>query len=126
MSIGHKIWVIPGGHIPPVSTGREPACTSRDEICILNTGNRDATLRIVIYYTDQPPVGPYTITVQAQRVRHVRFNDLVDPAPILLDIDYAALIQSDIPVVIQFIRIDSSSGQPIALSILPFAAGHHS
>lgn len=122
MSIGHKTWVIPAGHIPLVSTGKEPACTSRDEICILNTHQQEADIRIIIYYTDQPPAGPYTITVKGERVRHIRFNDLVDPAPILLDTDYAAVIIANIPVVVQFTRIDTSQAIPLSISMMPFAA----
>jgi hypothetical protein len=122
MSIGHKTWVIPAGHIPLVSTGKEPACTSRDEICILNTHRQDAEIRIIIYYADLPPVGPYSITVKGERLRHIRFNDLVDPAPILLDMDYAAVIIANIPVVVQFTRVDTSQATPLSTSTILFAA----
>ena len=112
MATGQKTWVIPGGRIPLLSSGIEPANTSRDELCILNTNESDASIQLVIYYEHQPPVGPYVISVQAQRMRVIRFNDLVDPAPILLDMNYAVVINSDIPIVVQFTRVDSSSGSP--------------
>lgn len=120
MNIGCKRWVIPGGHIPLLSTGKEPAFTSRDEMCLLNTGSQDARVTVMIYYTDQPPAGPYTITVKAQRVRNIRFNDLVDPAPLLLDVDYAATIESDVPVVVQFTRMDTSQAANALMTTIAF------
>ena len=68
-------------------------------------------LHITIYYSDREPVGPYEIRVAAQRVKQVRFNDLIDPEVIPLDIDYAAVIHSSMPVVVQFTRFDSSQAE---------------
>jgi hypothetical protein len=123
MHIGHKTWIVPGGHIPLQSTGSEPAFTSRDEISILNTNEQEATIRITIYYTDQEPTGPYNITVKAQRVRHIRFNDLVDPTPVLLDTDYAAVITSNVPVVVQFTRLDTSQPNLATATTMAFPVG---
>ncbi len=109
-SIGHKTWAVPGCCIPAESTGEEPASTSRDEICILNTGGSVAGVEITVYYTDRDPVGPYHITVGARRTRHIRFNDLIDPEAILLEKEFAALLQSDKPVVVQFSRLDTTNG----------------
>jgi hypothetical protein len=50
----------------------------------------------------------------------IRFNDLVDPAPILLDVHYAAVIESNIPIVVQFTRIDTSSGQLITTTTMAY------
>jgi hypothetical protein len=121
MKIGHKTWAIPGGHIPPRSTGREPEFTSRDVLCLLNAGKREARLELIVFYADHDPIGPYKLTVPARRVRHVRLNDLIDPQPLPLGVDYAVIIESNVPIVVQFTRLDSS--QPIAIaSTLAFAA----
>ena len=118
--IGSKIWAIPGGCIPDKSSGPEPLNTSRDTICILNVNDSVAHIRATIYYPDRDPVGPYLISVESRRVRHIRFNDLIDPEPILLDTIYAALIESDIPVVIQFTRVDTSTGNMAICSTMAF------
>ena len=107
-TIGSKVWAIPGGHMPLLSSGAEPRDTSRDELCVLNAGHFDAHLQLTIYYEEQEPVGPYPLKVAAQRVRHVRFNDLIDPQALPLDTPYAALIVADHPVVVQFTRCDTS------------------
>jgi hypothetical protein len=120
MHIGHTIWVIPGGKIPLHSTGTEPANTSRDELCILNTNELDAGINITLYHAEEPPTGPFRITVKAQRVRHIRFNDLVDPKPLLLDAEYAAVIHSNLPIVVQFTRTDTSQAALSTSTTLAF------
>jgi hypothetical protein len=106
--IGRRMWAFSGGHIPLISTGEEPGDTSRDELCVLNTHTAQAHLELTVYYEDRDPVGPYALRVPARRVRHVRFNDLIDPQAMPLDTPYAAVISSDVPVVVQFTRRDTS------------------
>jgi hypothetical protein len=106
-AIGHKRWVIPGGHIPGASTGHEPEFTSYDQLSILNTTGEEASLEIEVYYSDRDPVGPYPLKVAGRRVRQVRLNDLIDPLAIPLDTDYAAVIESDVPIVVLFSRQDT-------------------
>lgn len=119
-AIGHTVWVIPGGRMPPVSTGREPDFTSCDELCILNAAGAPAKLTLTMFYEDQDPQGPYKIEVPARRVRHLRVNDLIDPEAIFLDRPYAALIESDRPVVVQFSRRDTSQPANAIATMLAF------
>lgn len=120
-SIGRTTWAIPGGHIPLRSQGQEPEFTSRDELIILNAGEAEAHLELTIFYSNREPVGPYRLTVAAQRTRPVRLNDLIDPEPIPLDVDYGAVIQSDVPVVVQFSRFDSGQAEDVLWSGVPFS-----
>lgn len=69
----------PWGYIPEGSTGPAPAMTSHETLCILNATEEDADVEITLYFGDRDPVGPYRITVPAERTDHVRFNDLDDP-----------------------------------------------
>ena len=84
---------------------------SHETVCLLNTGDRDAKVSITLYFSDREPVGPYRVTVPARRTRHVRFNDLTDPEPVPLGIDYASVIESDVPVVAQHTRLDSRQAE---------------
>jgi hypothetical protein len=120
-TVGARVWAIPGGHMPMASSGEEPRQTSRDELCVLNAGHADVTLQITIYYQDREPVGPYPLKVPAQRVRHVRFNDLIDPQALPLDTPYAALIVADHSVVVQFTRHDTSQSSNAIATTLAFA-----
>jgi hypothetical protein len=95
--------------------------TSHETACLLNSGDQDAHVVITIFYTDRNPVGPYRLVVPAQRTRHVRFNDLTEPAPIPLDTDFASIIESDVPIVVQHTRLDSRQAENALLSTIAFA-----
>ncbi|AKD05348.1 sensory rhodopsin transducer [Pontibacter korlensis] len=121
--IGHKVWAIAEGYIPSYGTGPEPEFTSHETACVLNTSDQDAHLRIWIYYADRDPVGPYMETVPARRTKHIRFNDLRDPEPLPRDTDYASVIESDVPVVVQHTRLDSRQAENALFSTIAYTNG---
>lgn len=120
--VGSTRWTIPEGYIPSSSTGPEPEMTSHETACVLNAGDRDATVEITCYFADREPVGPYRVEVPARRTRHVRFNDLEDPEPLPRDTDYASLLTSDVPVVVQHTRLDSRQAENALLSTIAHPA----
>lgn len=120
--LGKTHWAIPEGYIPSESNGPDPEMTSHETACILNTADKDANVEIMIFFTDQDPIGPYKITVPAKRVIHLRFNELEDPKKIPRDTDYASTILSDVPVVVQHTRLDSRQKELAILSTMAYAA----
>ena len=106
-AIGRKRWAIAEGYIPSVSHGPEPEMTSHETVCVLNASDHDAHLEITLFFADRDPSGPYRLTVPGRRTKHVRFNDLTDPEPVPRDTDFASVIESDIPIVVQHTRLDS-------------------
>lgn len=120
MNAGNTIWIIPGGHIPLASTGKEPDFISRDVLSLLNTNEQEAEINLLVYYANRKPAGPYKLKIKARSVRNLRFNDLVDPEPIPLDTDYAVLVQSNIPVVVQFTRMDTGQAELAAITSMAF------
>ncbi|HEX2566927.1 MAG TPA: sensory rhodopsin transducer [Burkholderiales bacterium] len=118
--IGRRRWVIAEGYIPGASSGSGRAFESHETACILNAGDRDAEVRITIYFSDREPVGPYTVKVPARRTRHVRFNDLEKPARVPRDTDYSSVIESDEPIVVQHTRLDSRQAALALLSTMAF------
>ncbi|HZI58658.1 MAG TPA: sensory rhodopsin transducer [Verrucomicrobiae bacterium] len=122
-SIGRKLWAIAEGYIPSESHGPEPQMTSHETACLLNVTGQDAQVTITIFFSDRNPIGPYRILVPAKRTRHVRFNDLKDPAPIPRDTDYASILESDIPIVVQHTRLDSRQSANALLSTIAYAEG---
>lgn len=121
-ALGVRRWIIPEGYIPAGSHGPAPQFTSHETACILNTGDHDAKITITIYYSDREPVGPYRLVVPAKRTKHLRFNDLNDPEPIPRDTDFASVIESDIPVVVQHTRLDSRQAENALLSTMAYPA----
>lgn len=121
--IGRMRWAIAEGYIPGWSHGPEPEMTSHETACILNATNQDAHVEIRIYFADREPAGPYAITVPARRTRHVRFNDLTDPEPIPKSTDYASVIESDVPIVVQHTRLDSRQADNALITTIAYADG---
>jgi hypothetical protein len=119
--IGRKRWAIAEGYIPPTSTGPQPHMTSHETICLLNAGSQDAHVEVMVFYADRAPVGPYRLVVSAERTRHVRFNDLTDPEPVPKDTDFASVIESDVPIVVQHTRLDSRQAENALLSTIAFS-----
>ena len=113
--VGHRVWAIAEGYIPPGSTGTTRELISHETVCILNAGSATAHVEITIYFADRAPAGPYRFTVEAMRTRHLRFNDFIDPEPIPEGRDFSSVIAADVPVVVQHTRLDTR--QP-ALALL--------
>ncbi|MCP3137148.1 sensory rhodopsin transducer [Pyxidicoccus xibeiensis] len=120
-SIGRHRWAIAEGYIPSESTGPAPAMTSHETACLLNTGNRDAQVKLTVFFKDREPAGPYRITVGARRTLHLRFNDLKDPEPIPRDTDYASVFISDVPIVVQHTRLDSRQAENALMTTIAFS-----
>jgi hypothetical protein len=118
--IGHTRWAIAEGYIPRESHGPLPEMLSHETACLLNATDQDADVAITIYFADREPAGPYRIRVPARRTRHVRFNDLDDPEPIPRGTDYASVIESDVPIVVQHTRLDSRQAENALLSTVAF------
>ena len=119
--VGRTVWAIAEGYIPGASTGPEPQMTSHETACILNTGSRDAHVKITIFFSDRDPVGPYHVTIPARRTRHLRFNELNEPEPIPRDTDYSSVFESDESIVVQHTRLDSRQNANALLSTMAFA-----
>lgn len=119
--IGHKRWAIAEGYIPESSHGPAPEMTSHEAICVLNVSDQTAHLQIWIFYSDHGPVGPYEVSVDARRTKHIRTNDLSDPEPIPRGIEYASLIESDTPIIVQNTRLDSRQEANAIFSTIAFA-----
>jgi hypothetical protein len=119
-AIGHKVWAIPEGYIPAKSLDEAREFVSHETACLLNTSTSAADVRITLYFTDRSPVGPYRVTVPPQRTLHLRFNDLTDPEPVPLGTDYASVIESSVPIVVQFTRLDSRHPAIALLSTMAF------
>jgi hypothetical protein len=120
--IGRTRWAIAEGYIPTWSHGPEPEMLSHETACILNAGDQDAHVSITIFFSDRDPAGPYRVTVPARRTLHLRFNNLDDPEPIPSGANYASVIESDVPVVVQHTRLDSRQAENALITTIAYAA----
>lgn len=93
---------------------------SHETACILNSNDTEAHIEIMIYFSDRDPAGPYKLTIPPRRTLHQRFNDLKDPEPIPKATNYASIITSDVPIVVQHTRLDSRQAENALLSTIAY------
>ena len=118
--IGRRRWAIAEGYIPSWSNGPEPEFESHETACLLNATDADAHVEITVFFADREPAGPYRLTVPARRTLHVRFERLTDPEPIPRATDYASVIESDVPIVVQHTRLDSRQAENALMTTTAF------
>lgn len=94
--------------------------TSHETACMLNVSDQDAHVAITLFFADREPAGPYRVVVPARRTVHLRFNDLTDPEPVPRATDYASMIDSDIPIVVQHTRLDSRQAENALLTTIAY------
>jgi len=121
-ALGQRRWAIGEGWIPSDSVGPGPTFTSHETACLLNAGDQNANVVITVYFADRDPAGPYRVQVPARRTLHLRFNDLDEPEPIPRNTDYASVLESDVPIVVQHTRLDSRQPPHALLSTVAYAA----
>ena len=95
---------------------------SHEAFCVLNAGDAVAHISVTLFFTDREPIGPYRLTLGARRTCHYRFNELEDPEKVPLDTDYASVIESDVPIVVQHTRLDSRASDIALLSTMAWPA----
>ncbi|MFD1079897.1 sensory rhodopsin transducer, partial [Longispora fulva] len=102
-------------------TGPEPEFTSHETACILNTSEEKAEVEITIFFSDRDPAGPYKVTVEPKRTKHLRFNELKDPEPVPKGTDYSSVLESSVPIIVQHTRLDSRQAENALLSTIAYS-----
>ncbi|WP_040951518.1 sensory rhodopsin transducer [Gorillibacterium massiliense] len=115
---GHTVWYIPDGYIPPNSTG---SLKSHESICVLNPHDRDASIMVTVYFEDRPPLEKMADSVPAKRTKHIRTAHLQkDGETIPTGVPYAMEVESDVPVIVQYSRLDSTQPANALMTTLGF------
>lgn len=108
MEQGKKTWLVADCYWPEITTPGH--YVSHEAICVLNTGDADAHLTVTLYFEDREPMTGFAAVCGARRTHHVRMDQLTDGngAHVPMGVPYAALVESDVPVVCQYSRIDTT------------------
>ena len=106
---GRQRWYVPDAYLPGDSSH---GVESHESACLLNTGSADARVRLTFYFEDREPVGPVEVLLAARRTRHVRLTDPAALSGVELprDVPFAYAVESDVPIVVQHSRLDTSAG----------------
>lgn len=113
---GKRKWFVPDAYLPAGSSGE---AVSHEAACLLNTSEMDARVRFTFYFEDRDPIGPIELTMRARRTWHLRLDDpeALSGVELPRGVPYAYTVESDVPVVLQHSRLDTSAGYTLFTTI---------
>ncbi|MDD6799041.1 MAG: sensory rhodopsin transducer [Firmicutes bacterium] len=116
---GKKVWLIPDTYLQSVSKNDS---LSHEAICVVNTSEEDAKISFTFFYEDRDPDESYSSFCAARRTHHIRMDKLTnsDGKPVKRDVPYAVLIESSVPVVVQYSRLDTSEAELALMTTIAY------
>ncbi len=119
---GKKTWLIPDTFLSSVSgEGEQP---SHEAICVINTGERDAHIKLTLLFEDRDAMEGFSAVCTARRTNHIRLDRIRSESGrgIPRDTPYAILLESDEPVAVQYSRLDTSSTRMALMTTIAYSA----
>lgn len=116
---GKKQWVIPDGYLGSTKNG---PYESHEAVCVLNLSKEKANIEITIFFEDKEPISGFYAECMSMRTNHIRLDKLKnrEGQPIPRDIPYALLIESSVPVVCQYSRMDVSQPEMALMTTIAY------
>lgn len=103
---GKKVWFFPDGDRPPFG---DSELKGHESYIVLNPNNADAHLKFTLYFEEEDPIKDIAMIVEAERVQcfQTHNTDHFGKHTVPLTTQYAVKIESDVPVIAQYGRLDS-------------------
>ena len=104
--IGKKQWIIPDCELPPPGDG---VMKGHESVIVVNDSDTDAIIQVKLYFTDRDSVKDIEWHVGSDRVRCFRMNNPDDMGGFIvpLETQYAMKLSSNVPIVVQYGRLDN-------------------
>ena len=127
---GRRVWIVPDAYLPPLTEEDEAKRASgkgywsHESLCVVNTGSKPAGVSLNFYFEDRPAVKNIRVTVGAERTRHIRFDkpEQLGGFRVPAGVPYALRVESDVPVVVQHSRLDTTQPNCAFLSVVAHPA----
>lgn len=118
-SYGKKTWLIPDLYLDSVSCNNQK---SHEAICVINTSDEDAKIKLTLFFEDRDCDDSFSSVCLAKRTHHIRMDYIKNPEgkTIPLDTPYAVLLESNVPVVVQYSRLDSSQAELALMTTIAY------
>lgn len=115
---GEKVWLIPDGYISGISHG----IPSHDAVCVLNTSEKDALIKLTLYFEDRDKMDCFTAECKAGRTHHIRMDKLIgiNGEKVPIDMPYAILVESDVEIVVQYSRLDTTQSEMALMTTIAY------
>ena len=117
---GARTWLIADAYLPSAGLGH---LAGHEAICILNTGDHPAHVQIDFYFEEREPQLGVAVTIGPRRTRHIRTDkpEMLGGLAIPREVPYAIRVRSDVPVVVQYSRLDVTQPNLALMTTLGFA-----
>jgi len=116
---GKCTWFIPDAFYPVKDNGDY---VSHEAVCVLNTGDKDADIKITLYFEDRDPMEGFTAKCNAKRTNHIRMDRIVgkDGIKVPRGVPYAMLLESSEPIVCQYSRCDTTQPELSFMGLIAY------
>ncbi|EMS71221.1 sensory rhodopsin transducer [Ruminiclostridium cellobioparum] len=86
---------------------------SHESVCVLNAGRKPAHLSMTLYFEDREKLEGFNSVVEPERTAHIRMDRQKNNAgqTVPMDTPYAIVIKSDVPLKVQYTRMDTSQSE---------------
>ena len=117
---GKKTWLIPDTYLNSISKNKN---ISHESICVLNTSDVDAVIKLTLFFEDREKRDDFESFCGAGRTHHIRLDKIrsKNGESIPRDIPYAILLESNIEIVVQYSRLDTSSAEMALMTTMGYA-----
>ncbi|MBE6623374.1 MAG: hypothetical protein E7621_04235 [Ruminococcaceae bacterium] len=116
---GKKTWLIPDTYLNSKSKNES---ISHEAICVINTSDIDAVIDLTLYFEDREKITDFSSFCGAGRTHHIRLDKLKSKNGELIprDTPYAILVESNVEIVVQYSRLDSSEVEMALMTTIAY------
>ncbi|NLE12888.1 MAG: hypothetical protein GX628_04325 [Clostridiales bacterium] len=116
---GKTTWLIPDCYLNSVSKNAQ---RSHEAICVINTSDVDAEIKLTLFYEDREAITGFNSHCGAMKTHHIRMDKITNAEGqgLIWDVPYAALIESNTPIVVQYSRLDTSAAEMALMTTIAY------
>jgi len=119
---GGTVWYFPDGYLPRKQ--EQGALEAHEALMLLNPNDKEATIHLDFYFEDCSPIKDVLVTVGPERVRSLRLDhpEHIGNVQIPCLTQYAIRVRSDIGIIAQFGRLDTTQANLAYYTTMGFCA----
>ena len=116
---GKKTWLIPDAFLNSKSKNES---ISHEAICVINTSDVDAEISLTLFFEDRDKVTDFSSFCGAGRTHHIRLDKIRSKKgeKIPRDTPYAILVESNVEIVVQYSRLDTSEVEMALMTTIAY------
>ncbi len=116
---GKKTWLIPDCFLNSKSRNES---VSHEAICVINTSDTDAQIALTLYFEDRDKITDFSSFCGAGKTHHIRLDKIrsADGKSIPRDTPYAMLVESNVEIVVQYSRLDTSEVEMALMTTIAY------